>query len=417
MARQEINIGTIPNDGTGDPLRDAMIKVNNMTDELYKTVVIVNEKSDLPTPSAGVITLLDDTRYEIRPIIDLVADRIEYGINSEIVGLNSSISGLLSTTSSPLITCNDQFLRLSRLNLTATNSTYLIDFTGSVTSTFIIERVVSATFNKVAKFTNACIGLMSTCSFIGGTDILEFFGTGVGDLSIQRSGFTGYTGDGIDFGTATVDTLTIDTVRFEGTGASTGLRGLADGANFNSGLSAIFNTFGAAATSLAGITTKDLPVDFVGNFGPGVMNSREIGSFSWDGNTNTTSITADTYVNMNLSGAAASSNIERFSLTNTTIGELTYTGLSDFEGTLVATVHSALSSIPNADYRFTTSINGATPVFATAPYMPLSLQSTGDGITIIFPVSLTTSDTVKVMVAGDGTGADLVVGFGQTSIR
>jgi len=35
MARQAIGVGTTANDGTGDPLRDALIKVNNMTTELY----------------------------------------------------------------------------------------------------------------------------------------------------------------------------------------------------------------------------------------------------------------------------------------------------------------------------------------------------------------------------------------------
>jgi hypothetical protein len=35
MAKQTINVGAAPNDGLGDTLRDAMIKVNSNTDELY----------------------------------------------------------------------------------------------------------------------------------------------------------------------------------------------------------------------------------------------------------------------------------------------------------------------------------------------------------------------------------------------
>ena len=35
MAREIINVGTVANDGTGDPLRNAMVKVNNMSLELY----------------------------------------------------------------------------------------------------------------------------------------------------------------------------------------------------------------------------------------------------------------------------------------------------------------------------------------------------------------------------------------------
>ena len=35
MAKQTINVGTLPNNGRGDSLRDAFIKVNENTDELY----------------------------------------------------------------------------------------------------------------------------------------------------------------------------------------------------------------------------------------------------------------------------------------------------------------------------------------------------------------------------------------------
>lgn len=35
MAKQEINIGTVPNDSTGDALRDAFDKINDNTTELY----------------------------------------------------------------------------------------------------------------------------------------------------------------------------------------------------------------------------------------------------------------------------------------------------------------------------------------------------------------------------------------------
>lgn len=38
MAKQTINIGTAPNDGTGDPIRDAFDKVNDNFDELYSAV-------------------------------------------------------------------------------------------------------------------------------------------------------------------------------------------------------------------------------------------------------------------------------------------------------------------------------------------------------------------------------------------
>ena len=35
MAREVIDVGVAANDGSGEPLRNAMIKVNNMFEELY----------------------------------------------------------------------------------------------------------------------------------------------------------------------------------------------------------------------------------------------------------------------------------------------------------------------------------------------------------------------------------------------
>ena len=37
MTQQLINIGALPNDGTGDPLRDAYSKINDNFTELYAT--------------------------------------------------------------------------------------------------------------------------------------------------------------------------------------------------------------------------------------------------------------------------------------------------------------------------------------------------------------------------------------------
>ncbi len=47
MAQQQIGVGTVANDNTGDPIRDAFIKVNDNFDEAYATGVI---DSNLVTP-------------------------------------------------------------------------------------------------------------------------------------------------------------------------------------------------------------------------------------------------------------------------------------------------------------------------------------------------------------------------------
>jgi hypothetical protein len=48
MAKQTINVGTSPNDGLGDTLRDAMIKVNSNTDELYTAQITTEHPVLIP---------------------------------------------------------------------------------------------------------------------------------------------------------------------------------------------------------------------------------------------------------------------------------------------------------------------------------------------------------------------------------
>ena len=47
MAQQQIGVGAVANDNTGDPIRDAFIKVNDNFDEAYATGII---DSNLVTP-------------------------------------------------------------------------------------------------------------------------------------------------------------------------------------------------------------------------------------------------------------------------------------------------------------------------------------------------------------------------------
>ena len=53
MSQQLINVGTVPNDGTGDALRDGMIKVNSNFTELYNNPPISNSLTVANTLTVG----------------------------------------------------------------------------------------------------------------------------------------------------------------------------------------------------------------------------------------------------------------------------------------------------------------------------------------------------------------------------
>ena len=85
MARQFINIGTTPNDKTGDPLRTAFSKINQNFNELYTvTGGSVAELTELAQDYAaemfvngehsGLIATYDDDANKLNLILDVNID-------------------------------------------------------------------------------------------------------------------------------------------------------------------------------------------------------------------------------------------------------------------------------------------------------------------------------------------------------
>ena len=87
-------------------------------------------------------------------------------------------------------------------------------------------------------------------------------------------------------------------------------------------------------------------------------------------NATLTSVTDGVYTNITLTGFVADAITERFTLTNTTNVIWTYIDSKPFTGVVHVSI-SGLKTGSTANYRFTVSINGAIPVFASAVYIPM----------------------------------------------
>ena len=74
--------------------------------QLNNHFILVNQKSDLPTPSAGVITLSANVTYYFTNVVDLTGDRLVCGTNTTILGGSSENCRIKSTglTGTALIT-------------------------------------------------------------------------------------------------------------------------------------------------------------------------------------------------------------------------------------------------------------------------------------------------------------------------
>jgi len=96
---------------------------------------------------------------------------------------------------------------------------------------------------------------------------------------------------------------------------------------------------------------------------------------------------------------------ERFELT--TAAEAKYTFIGEAPTDIAFAVNIwATKSGSTAEYRFTISINGATPVFATASYSPMEVKTTIVQTSVQQTVQMDPGDTIQIMMAGDGTGDD-----------
>ena len=75
MAKQNLNIGSSANDGTGDSLRDGAIKLNSVIDEIYTalgndTNLLVN----VGTPATGQVLRWSGTQFAEAHLDSLTAD-------------------------------------------------------------------------------------------------------------------------------------------------------------------------------------------------------------------------------------------------------------------------------------------------------------------------------------------------------
>lgn len=141
----------------------------------------------------------------------------------------------------------------------------------------------------------------------------------------------------------------------------------------------------------------------------GIAPSKEIGSFIVKGNATATSMTVqDQWEDLNLNASAvAGGSLERFTLTNTTTGEMRYDGREDFDGNY--TVAMTLDSTGGAQtYDFRILVNGS----VTPDGVELGISIAGNDVAMPFqsPVCLVQNDLVRMQVVNRaGSPRDITI--------
>mgnify|MGYP003312050271 CR=1 FL=1 len=157
MAQQTLNVGSNANDGTGDTLRAAMIKVNEMFTEVYNS----------PGIAADTISISGNDISAVRSNDDLILSAA--GTGNIILGALTINGTTLSSTDSSSININEGLI---------------VDGTASVLSTLTTPTIAT---NNIGA---------SDSSSVAFTSPVEFQGAVQGITSLKAAGLTYPTSDG-----------------------------------------------------------------------------------------------------------------------------------------------------------------------------------------------------------------------------
>jgi hypothetical protein len=122
--------------------------------------IFINSKSDLPTASGGIITLLANVTYYFTTTVDLLGDRIVCGANTVILGASSENCILTSTGLSASTALITSIYSLPIRNITFTSGTvFNLDGDGTTTALdwFGVNFTDCATVGTIKDYTNVII--------------------------------------------------------------------------------------------------------------------------------------------------------------------------------------------------------------------------------------------------------------------
>lgn len=176
-----INVGATPNDGTGDPLRDAMVKVNDNFNDLFSNAVvntnltvgnnsvntfinatsitIVSNGASVRVGNSTVNTVINSTSISLNnnSIISVGNSTVNVSVNSTAVVVGSNAASNVGHTTLP----NELKMNWGWISANSTdgNATFSSAFSTAV-------YVVTATSNATETYAAAVIGSNTTTALI-----------------------------------------------------------------------------------------------------------------------------------------------------------------------------------------------------------------------------------------------------------
>jgi len=420
MTQQIINVGAAANDRTGDSWRDAFIKVNANTSELYTSVannvVVINSEADFPVQDASTITLSKNFLYFIGSPVSTAKSFNGDGIN--ILGLGITPDAQLTYTGvGVMFTMTSGLINIRNLIFDCPNGT-IFSMSGSggpgVDSQLLVTS--SRCFNcmNIGTLNGLDAVVFDICDFTNVTgNGFVFAGTGWLVLSLSRVSMAGFTSSiAIDLGTAIFGEVELRDIIAVGDGASTAISGLAANGNIVAGSIGEIKDCNLSniGTALAGIDEQDTRWRVRDN--AGTVNSR----YAADGYiTIAETVTINTISVFEEIAGVNWVNTTQDRFTTSTSGVITYNGQETIEVKIsgIATVEKVGGGADEIAVRAAVNwVSGGGLVQSGA----ITTNSSPTSVPINALTELSTGDNIRLIVANNGSTSDVVVNVASLSV-
>ena len=382
MAQQTLNVGSNANDGTGDTLRSAMQKVNDMFTELYLSpltggdlsfsgneISATRSNEDLVFSPAG-------TGGVAFPAIRINDNNIEGTRSNENInllpnGTGSVIFGAIKINGTSLSSDDSTAINI--------NENLIVDGTANVSGT-------------------ATVGTLNASS-----------GSTIGNLTLANGSITDSSGD-ISFGN---ENLTTTGTMSAATGSTIGNLTLANGSITDSSGDISFGDENITTTGtldVSGLATLST-LNVTGT--TGLVGTTTIDNITFNDNTIATSSNADLNLTPGGTGTVNVSNLTIDSNINITDNTITTTQSNSdlvLSASGTGSVVMAKADI-NSGAIDNTVIGATTPVAATFTTLSTTSGMTIDGVTITDNTISSNASNANLELSGNGTGTVSISGF------
>lgn len=266
MEVELVNVGSEPNDRTGDTWRDAFIKVNAGLSDLYSNfgddLLFINSEEDFPAQDSEKIIMETGKLYFIASSFE-TSKRFELQPGTAFRGLSQNITSITYTGTGTMFTGTSNVL-IESTNVSCQNGTF-IALSGPGPAS-ILRGVRVESCSSIGSVSGSQLAIFQSGFLSASANGLSFSGIDNTFIMVESQiNMTGGGGIGLNLGTATFSQFRIDEAAIFGGVGTTAISGMIDSGNINPGsfggvTSSVLDAVGI--TPLEGIKSSDARWEF-----------------------------------------------------------------------------------------------------------------------------------------------------------